>query len=543
MASAIERPISCCMRDVGGVRLGQAERGVEPVDRLHQVERGADHVEVRLGGDQAGVRHVGAGEGAEHAGLAAHRLVAVGPLVRRRAAQHELAVAAPEPQQHVLGAAGDQLDVADRPVAERRGRPSRPPPGRGRRWRDRSRDLARASILPAAARCREPGAGVVSSRMSRTFDDLGYYTLAGAAPDPYELIQEAARRRAARPRLGVHLGALQRQGGGDAVGRARRGVDDAADRHRRHQPQHPPPDRDGGVRDDDAPPDRRPVHARARPRHRADDGRARAATGHHRAARGLRRGDAPAVARRDDPRPRRAVPGRTRSCASTRRSTRTSRSASRRSGRTRCASPAAPSTRSCCTRSSRTRRSSAACARSRTRPSGRARPGHGQGVVVPRHDRRPPPRARAAEEDGRPHGDVPPGLRRPDGRRRTVGTRSRSPRFRADPFVAGFQGAIDQNGDDRGARARRHADPRRRGWPPPRSGRRQRCVEVVQRQFDLGADGVILHGAAPGRARADRRRLGGRPPVTADARLVGALRDGLAARSATRPGRRGCRRT
>ena len=27
--------------------------------------------------------------------------------------------------------------------------------------------------------------------MSRTFDDLGYYTLAGAAPDPFELIQEA----------------------------------------------------------------------------------------------------------------------------------------------------------------------------------------------------------------------------------------------------------------------------------------------------------------------------------------------------------------
>ena len=27
--------------------------------------------------------------------------------------------------------------------------------------------------------------------MPRTFDDLGYYTLAGAAPDPYELIQEA----------------------------------------------------------------------------------------------------------------------------------------------------------------------------------------------------------------------------------------------------------------------------------------------------------------------------------------------------------------
>ena len=34
-------------------------------------------------------------------------------------------------------------------------------------------------------------------------------------------------------------------------------------------------------------------------------------------------------------------------------------------------------------------------------------------------------------------------------------------RFRADPVVAGFRGAIDEHGDHRGARARRHADPRR----------------------------------------------------------------------------------
>ena len=107
--------------------------------------------------------------------------------------------------------------------------------------------------------------------MPRTHDDLGYYTLAGAARSPRDLIPEVARRRAARPRLGVHLRALQRQGGGDAVGRGRRGLDDAADRHGRDEPQHPPPDRHRRLRHDDAPAHRRALHARARPRHRPDD--------------------------------------------------------------------------------------------------------------------------------------------------------------------------------------------------------------------------------------------------------------------------------
>ena len=64
------------------------------------------------------MRHGGAGEGGQDAGLAAHRLVAVGPLVRRRPAQDVLAGAAAEPQQHVLRPTGDQLHVGQRTGAE-----------------------------------------------------------------------------------------------------------------------------------------------------------------------------------------------------------------------------------------------------------------------------------------------------------------------------------------------------------------------------------------------------------------------------------------
>ena len=69
-------------------------------------------------------------------------------------------------------------------------------------------------------------------------------------------------------------------------------------------------------------------------------------------------------------------------------------------------------------------------------------------------------------------------------------------RFRADPFVAGFQGAIDQNATTEELEHVATLIPE--SWlAPAATGSPQRCVEVVQRQFDLGADGVILHGAAP----------------------------------------------
>jgi len=68
--------------------------------------------------------------------------------------------------------------------------------------------------------------------------------------------------------------------------------------------------------------------------------------------------------------------------------------------------------------------------------------------------------------------------------------------FRADPFVAGFQGALDQKATT--AELEHVATLIPESWlAPAATGSPARCVEVVQRQFDLGADGVILHGAAP----------------------------------------------
>jgi hypothetical protein len=92
-------------------RRRQAEGGVEAVDRLHQVERRSHHLGVGLGSDEAGMRHIAAGQRRQHTCFASHRLVAVGPLVHRRPAQHEGAAAAREPQQHVLRAACDERGV------------------------------------------------------------------------------------------------------------------------------------------------------------------------------------------------------------------------------------------------------------------------------------------------------------------------------------------------------------------------------------------------------------------------------------------------
>ena len=69
-------------------------------------------------------------------------------------------------------------------------------------------------------------------------------------------------------------------------------------------------------------------------------------------------------------------------------------------------------------------------------------------------------------------------------------------RFRADPFVAGYQGAIDQTATT--AELEHVATLIPPEWLAPAAiGSPARCVEVIQRQLDLGADGVILHGAAP----------------------------------------------
>ena len=69
-------------------------------------------------------------------------------------------------------------------------------------------------------------------------------------------------------------------------------------------------------------------------------------------------------------------------------------------------------------------------------------------------------------------------------------------RFRADPLVAGFRGALDDKAttDELEHVATLLPDE----WlAPAATGSPEQCAGMVRKQFDLGADGVILHGAAP----------------------------------------------
>jgi probable F420-dependent oxidoreductase len=69
-------------------------------------------------------------------------------------------------------------------------------------------------------------------------------------------------------------------------------------------------------------------------------------------------------------------------------------------------------------------------------------------------------------------------------------------RFRADPLVGSFRGAIDAKATTE--ELERIATLLPAEWlAPSATGDPARCVAAVRRQFDLGADGVILHGATP----------------------------------------------
>jgi alkanesulfonate monooxygenase SsuD/methylene tetrahydromethanopterin reductase-like flavin-dependent oxidoreductase (luciferase family) len=69
-------------------------------------------------------------------------------------------------------------------------------------------------------------------------------------------------------------------------------------------------------------------------------------------------------------------------------------------------------------------------------------------------------------------------------------------RFRADPFVAGFRGALDDKATTEELQHVATLIPDE--WLAPAAiGSPKHCAAKVQEQFDLGADGVILHGAAP----------------------------------------------
>ncbi len=69
-------------------------------------------------------------------------------------------------------------------------------------------------------------------------------------------------------------------------------------------------------------------------------------------------------------------------------------------------------------------------------------------------------------------------------------------RFRADPLIATFQGAIDQRATTQ--QLERIGELIPADWlAPSASGPTAQCVEAIRAQFDLGVDGVILHGASP----------------------------------------------
>ena len=69
-------------------------------------------------------------------------------------------------------------------------------------------------------------------------------------------------------------------------------------------------------------------------------------------------------------------------------------------------------------------------------------------------------------------------------------------RFRADPFVAGFRGAIDNLATT--AELEHVATLIPDSWLAPSAmGTPEQCAAAVRRQLELGADAVILHGASP----------------------------------------------
>lgn len=69
-------------------------------------------------------------------------------------------------------------------------------------------------------------------------------------------------------------------------------------------------------------------------------------------------------------------------------------------------------------------------------------------------------------------------------------------RFREDPLVAGFRGAIDGNATT--AELEHIATLIPEDWlAAAATGSPERCASVVRSQLDLGCDGVILHGASP----------------------------------------------
>jgi len=69
-------------------------------------------------------------------------------------------------------------------------------------------------------------------------------------------------------------------------------------------------------------------------------------------------------------------------------------------------------------------------------------------------------------------------------------------RFREDELVSGFRGALDSTGTTEQLEHVAELIPDE--WlAPAATGSPEQCVAKIQEQFDLGCDGVIMHGASP----------------------------------------------
>ena len=318
-------------------------------------------------------------------------------------------------------------------------------------------------------------------RTSRTtVEELGFYTLAGAPASPRDLIAEVRDGRSARPRLRASSpsGSTSRRRR-RCPARSARCPTRIAHRHRGDEPQHPPP---AGHRR------RTPRRCTASPAVASRSGSVAASTccsdaigpaaHHHRADGGLRRADAPAVARRDDPRPRRT--GRVVAVPRPRRDLRRGHPARARRVRAEHAALGGRAFDQVVLHTFFTDETTTRCVRTVKDAAEQAgpRPGVGAGVVVLRHDRRPPARAvRLKKTVGRmatylqAYGDL------------MVRTNGWDPavlaRFRADPFVPAFPGAIDQR--PRPSELEHVATLIPAEWlAPAATGTPEQCVAAVQ---------------------------------------------------------------
>ncbi len=327
-------------------------------------------------------------------------------------------------------------------------------------------------------------------------NELGFYTLAGAPRSPAELFEEVPTAES----LGLGSAfiserfnikeAVTLSGAVGAVSRTL-GVATAATNH---NTRHPAVTR--LLRHDDAPADRRPVHPGPGAGDRPAVRRLRHPADHHCAARGHRRPSCGACSTASwcSAMTGRPAPGR--SSTSTRTSTRTSRSGWSPSGPGPWPWPAGSSTWWSSTRSSPTRPSSAASEACATAAEQAGRDPASVRIwscYATVHDGLPEA-LRLSKTVGRlatylqGYGDLM--VRPTAGTRRCWRASGPTPWWRACPAPS----------TPRPTPRRWSTSPRccpRSGWSPRPPGPPERCAKRVLRQFDLGVDGVIMHGATP----------------------------------------------